>query len=67
MHARLRKRFGARTLSTTCPSAAPAALLQGRRNLTANVKPPARGGKGKGKGKGSGKGKGKGGGERRAA
>ena len=50
---RLSDKFGGRTLSTACPKSAPAALLQGKRNLTANDRPPGKGG---GKGKGGGRG-----------
>ena len=68
LHAKLAAQYGSRALSTSCPNAPPSHLLQGKRNLTANDRPPGKG-KGKGKGvggkgvggKGKGKGKGKGG------
>ena len=55
LHERLRRQYGQRPLSRTCPEAPPAALLQGRRNLTVNDRPPSgRGGGGNGSGGGRG-------------
>jgi hypothetical protein len=64
LHTRLQAKFGHRTLSTTCASTPPAHLLLGKRNLTANDRPPSpprsrgkgRGAKGGGKGAGRGRG-----------